>query len=174
MKSNGLDAEKVMRRSDDVLFEMFDRSVPAIPNVNAVLNDFALKKAICSNSSIERLQRSVGRTSLAAFFGKHIYSAEHVENAKPAPDLALYACRALGVAPHEAIFIDDNMHGIRCAKDAGCLAVGFIGPTDHRKDQDAVLRTAGADHVVYGMEEFYAFLESLPLEHPSSAICLSA
>lgn len=161
LRLHGFDADEVFARSDEILFGMFETSVPYVPGVEAVLRDFPLKKAICSNSSVLRLDLSVSRTPLADHFGRHIYSADHVQRAKPAPDLALHACRELGVAPREAIFIDDNIHGVRCAREAGCIAVGFVGPSDDRQHHDRTLRAAGADHIVRGMDEFHALLTTL-------------
>jgi beta-phosphoglucomutase-like phosphatase (HAD superfamily) len=45
--------------------------------------------------------------------------------AKPAPDLYLRACAALGVEPAEAIAFEDSPNGIAAAKAAGlwCVAV---------------------------------------------------
>lgn len=157
----GLHAKEIFARSDEILFEMFDVAIPFIPGIEAVLQDFPLKMAVCSNSSIHRLSVSLCRTSLAARFGSHIYSADHVAHPKPAPDLALHACRQLGVEPHEAVFIDDNFHGINCAKAAGCIAVGFVAPSDERAGHAETLRAAGADHVVNGMAEFHDLLSTL-------------
>jgi HAD superfamily hydrolase (TIGR01509 family) len=44
---------------------------------------------------------------------------------KPAPDLYLQACRALGVAPRAALAVEDSVNGVLAAKAAGmyCLAV---------------------------------------------------
>lgn len=164
MAALGLDAETVFAESDRLLFEMFDREIPHIPEIEAVLAGVSVPVAICSNSSVARLDRSILRTPLAVRFGAHVYSADHVAAAKPAPDLALLAAARLGVAPGDAIFIDDNIHGIRCAVAAGCLAVGFIGPSDHRPGHDDTLRVAGADHVVRGMAEFHALLDRLSLK----------
>lgn len=161
MAAHGFDAGTLFKRADEILFEMFAQDVPLMPGIEHVLRDFSLKKAICSNSSIRRLGLSVALTSVAPFFEGHIYSAEHVREGKPAPDIALHACAALGVLPREAIFIDDNVAGISCARAAGCLAVGFIAPSDDRPDQDKRLLAAGADHVVYGMGEFYELLSEL-------------
>lgn len=169
MTDQGFDADSLFKRADDILFEMFERDIPLMPGVDHVLRDFSLKKAICSNSSIRRLELSVARTSVAPFFDGHIYSAEHVAEAKPAPDLALHACAALGVQPREAIFIDDNVAGVACARAAGCLAVGFIGQSDDRKDHDKTLREAGAHHVVYGMGEFHALLRALTYDDRDAA-----
>ena len=163
IRSAGLDALWVFNESDRILFEMFDRGIPHVEGIEAVLSGFDLPMAICSNSAVRRLDRSIVRTSLASRFGTHIYSAEHVPAPKPAPDLALYACEKLGVAPEQAIFIDDNPHGVLCAAAAGCLAVGFIGPSEHRHGHAQVLRNAGADHVVHGMAEFRDLLAHLLL-----------
>ena len=157
----GLDHDAVLKRADDVLFDLFETSVPLMPGVTTLLRAVPLKKAVCSNSSIRRLKQSIERTEAAPYFERHIYSAEHVPNAKPAPDLALYACNALQVLPSEAIFIDDNIHGIGCAKAAGCLAIGFIGPSDKREGQRATLIAAGADFVVEGMEECLSLVKRL-------------
>lgn len=165
MAALGLDAAAVFAESDRILFQMFDRAIPHIPGIEAVLETCPLPMAVCSNSSVERLGRSLLRTPLARHFGPHVYSADHVAAAKPAPDLALFAAARLGVLPGRAIFIDDNIHGIRCAAQAGCLAVGFIGPSDHRPAQAQTLRDAGADHVVHGMAEFRALLDLLLVKH---------
>lgn len=163
MQQAGLPPETVFARADELLFQMFERHIPLIPGIERVLRDFDLPKAVCSNSSVRRLDRSLARTSLAAHFHGHIYSAEHVAQAKPAPDLALFAAKRLGVPPDQAIFIDDNPQGVLCARAAGCLAVGFIGPAEHRAGHADTLRAAGAQHIVQGMAEFHALLCDLSL-----------
>lgn len=161
--SQGLDGQAVFDDADRILFEMFDRNIPHIPGIERVLSDFDVPKAVCSNSLIRRLDRSISRTQLAQFFNGHIYSAEHVARAKPAPDLALFAAQKLGIDPKQAIFIDDNPHGLECGIAAGCLAVGFVGPSDHRTDLEQKLRDAGAHYVVHGMDDFHNLLTDLSL-----------
>lgn len=159
----GLDGAQVFAAADEILFAMFDMDIPHIPGIEAVLRDFDVPMAVCSNSLIARLEQSLARTPLAARFGPHIYSAEQVARGKPAPDLVFLAAERLGIAPTDAVFIDDNPHGVGAAVAAGCLAVGFVGPSDHRSDHAGVLRAAGADHVVYGMDEFHDLLVRLSL-----------
>jgi HAD superfamily hydrolase (TIGR01509 family) len=50
---------------------------------------------------------------------------DDVVDAKPAPDLYLACCECLGVAPGEAVALEDSANGIRAAKAAGlkCIAV---------------------------------------------------
>lgn len=166
MEAAGLDAAAVHAEADRLLFETFDRHVALIPGVGRVLADFDVAMAVCSNSSVSRLARSLGRTALVHRFGPHVYSADHVARAKPAPDLALFAADRLGVAPAEAIFVDDNPQGILCAVAAGCLPVGFVGPSERRPDHAARLRDAGAAHVVHGMDQFHDLLTALSLPLP--------
>jgi HAD superfamily hydrolase (TIGR01509 family) len=54
-----------------------------------------------------------------------IVCRDDVEHAKPAPDLYLRAAELLGVAPREAVALEDSPNGIRAAKAAGmwCIAV---------------------------------------------------
>lgn len=161
MAALGLDGAKVFPDSDRRLFKRFEEDVPEIDGIFDLLSGCDLPVAVCSNSSLLRLSLSLERTRLAAFFGPHIYSSDHVADPKPAPDMALHACAALGIAPHEAVFIDDNVHGVACAAAAGCIAVGFIGPSEHRAGHAETLRAAGAHHIVHGMPAFAALIAQL-------------
>lgn len=163
MAANGFAAEAVFADADRRLFKMFDREIPLIPGIETILAGFAVPMAVCSNASRERLERSLLRSPLAVRFGPHVWSADDVARAKPAPDMALKASAALGLSPHETVFLDDNIHGIRCAREAGALAIGFIGPGDHRPGHAETLRAAGAHHVVHGMLECHALLTRLSL-----------
>jgi HAD superfamily hydrolase (TIGR01509 family) len=61
---------------------------------------------------------------------------------KPAPDLYLAACESLGVAPEDALAVEDSGNGVAAAKAAGlrCVAV----PHDLTRDHDL----SGADLLV--------------------------
>jgi HAD superfamily hydrolase (TIGR01509 family) len=48
---------------------------------------------------------------------------EDVERAKPAPDLYLRACELVGVAPREALAIEDSPNGVASAQAAGLRVV---------------------------------------------------
>jgi len=49
--------------------------------------------------------------------------ADMVKRGKPQPDIYLLACERTGIAPGEAIAVEDAPTGIRAAHAAGCLAV---------------------------------------------------
>jgi beta-phosphoglucomutase-like phosphatase (HAD superfamily) len=46
-----------------------------------------------------------------------------VERTKPDPALYLLACERLGVAPGDAVALEDSVLGVRAAKSAGMAAV---------------------------------------------------
>jgi HAD superfamily hydrolase (TIGR01509 family) len=67
---------------------------------------------------------------------------------KPAPDLYLAVCDSLGVAPADALAVEDSGNGVKAAKAAGlrCVAV----PHDLTRDHDL----SGADLLVASLAEF--------------------
>lgn len=157
----GLAAEVILRDAVQRLSVLFSQGVRQIPGMQELLTGLDTEICVASNSGIKRLTESLGCTALAPLFGTHIYSADHVSNGKPAPDLALYCLAQMRIPAARAIFIDDNIHGVACARAAGILAVGFIGPSEHRADHPDTLRQAGADYVVHGATELQALLSGL-------------
>lgn len=74
-----------------------------------------------------------------------VVSSDDVAHHKPAPDLYLLACERLGVAPADALALEDTTSGIAAAKAAGmaCFAVPQFAETD----------VTAADRVVDSLEE---------------------
>ena len=52
-----------------------------------------------------------------------IICGDMVEHGKPAPDIYLKACEELGVAPGQALAVEDSFNGIRSAYAAGLYTV---------------------------------------------------
>lgn len=157
----GLDAETVLRDAVQRLSVLFAQGVQQMPGMQELLTGLDARICVASNSSVKRLAGSLGCTALAPLFGTHIYSADHVSKGKPAPDLALHCLAQMRSTAERAIFIDDNIHGVACARAAGILAVGFVGPSEHRAGHAQTLREAGADYVVHGTAELQALLSDL-------------
>jgi HAD superfamily hydrolase (TIGR01509 family) len=107
-----------------------------LPGVHAWLDDAArlgLPVGVASSSEVdwvaghlERLGLADRFTCLSCFDGRL--------QGKPAPDLYLTACEALGVAPGDALAVEDSGNGVAAAKAAGlrCVAV----PHDLTRDHD--------------------------------------
>ena len=56
---------------------------------------------------------------------------------KPAPDLYLSACAALGVAPGRTVALEDSANGVAAVKAAGMACVAVPGPMTREMDLSA-------------------------------------
>ncbi|MGY5125282.1 HAD family hydrolase [Streptomyces nigrescens] len=78
----------------------------------------AVPIAVASNSPRELLDTALGSAGLAGYL-THSFAADEVPSPKPAPDLYLTACEALGVAPKRSVAFEDSATGISSARAAG-------------------------------------------------------
>ncbi|GAA4888168.1 HAD family phosphatase [Streptomyces coeruleoprunus] len=74
--------------------------------------------AVASNSPRELLDTALGSAGLLDYFTCS-FAADEVPFPKPAPDLYLTACAALGVAPERSVAFEDSATGIASARAAG-------------------------------------------------------
>jgi beta-phosphoglucomutase-like phosphatase (HAD superfamily) len=63
-----------------------------------------------------------------------------VENAKPAPDIYLFAAKQLGIIPRNCIVFEDSPVGIAAARAAGMRIVGIQTHSDHLEQVDLAVR----------------------------------
>jgi HAD superfamily hydrolase (TIGR01509 family) len=115
-------------------------------------------RAVASSSTAEKLEIKLRKTGLYELFAPHIYSADHVAQAKPAPDLFLFAARALDVCPEDCLVFEDSVNGIRAARVAGMRAWGFAGGGHMDELACARLVDAGAERIVSSWAETTALL----------------
>jgi HAD superfamily hydrolase (TIGR01509 family) len=120
----------------------------AIPGAEAAVAAARLPKAVASSSTREGLERKLRQVGLWDSFAPHVYSAEHVTHAKPAPDLFLHAAAQLDVAPGDCLVIEDSVNGVRAGIAAGMTVWGFLGG-GHADDGLATrLTAAGASEIL--------------------------
>jgi HAD superfamily hydrolase (TIGR01509 family) len=98
-----------------------------VPGAIHAVKELTLPKAIASSGSVGGLERKLKRTGLWGYFAPHVYGAEHVPKAKPAPDLFLHAAAALDVAPADCLVLEDSVNGVMGARAAGMTVWGFLG-----------------------------------------------
>jgi len=108
-------------------------------------------KAVASSSAPDRVRTSLEVTGLMRFFESRLFSATHVADGKPAPDLFLAAAIQLEVAPADCIVVEDSVPGIAAAKAAGMTAIGFIGSPHAGGRMGPELMAAGAHAVIADM-----------------------
>ena len=109
------------------LLKAFETELTTMPGVERVLENMAVPFCAATSSSPARARRSLEISALAPFFGDRVFTASQVEHGKPAPDLFLFAARAMGVAPARCLVIEDSLAGIAAAQAAGMAVWCFAG-----------------------------------------------
>ena len=84
---------------NDKLRKAVAERLTEVPGALRVVSSVRHAKAVASSSTERHLGIKLRKTGLWDHFAPHVFSAEHVTHAKPAPDLFLLAANALGVAP---------------------------------------------------------------------------
>ncbi|OQW43556.1 MAG: hypothetical protein A4S12_04780 [Proteobacteria bacterium SG_bin5] len=99
----------------------------ALPGVRALLAEAAAAGVPCALASSSRNARAVlDRLELRAAFA-FVADGASVAHPKPAPDIFLLAARALGMAPADALVIEDAAAGAEAAR-AGGFGLVTVGP----------------------------------------------
>lgn len=79
---------------------------------------------IASSTYKEKIEICIDRFNLKQYFHDYIGGSD-VKNAKPDPEIFLKASSKLGFIPEECLVIEDSENGIKAAKAAGCLSLGY-------------------------------------------------
>lgn len=131
----------------------FEAELVLVPGVEQVLAELSTPCCVASNGNRAKVDFTLGHTGLRARFEGRIFTADDVQHPKPAPDLFLFAARALGAGPARTTVVEDTPTGIQAAKAAGMRAIGFAAMTPAAR-----LHAAGADAVAQSMPEVAALL----------------
>lgn len=137
----------------------FTKHLKETPGIRDVLDHLTLPVAITSGSSRTRLAHTLGLTNLDSYFGEHVYSAEMVQNGKPAPDVFLLAAEKLGVDPRACLVIEDSIHGVHGARAAGMDVCAYTGGSHITEKLERNLRDAGVVAVFEEIGELLPFLQ---------------
>ena len=125
------------------MFARLAEHTPLIPGIVGVLDRLdaaGIPYAMGSNGPLRKMEITMGQhPGLRDRFGGHIYSAQTLNAAKPAPDVYLHAAAALGVPAAGCVVVEDSLSGVRAAIAAGMRCYGFA---EH--DDGAALAAQGA------------------------------
>lgn len=136
-----------------IIEEGFRRSLAPIEGVGEALAALSLPVCVASSSVPEQIRRKLELTGLAARFGEDLFSATMVDRGKPAPDLFLYAAAQMGAAARRCLVVEDSPAGIKAARAAGMVAIGFCGGGHCRPGHKDRLKAGGAALVIADMRE---------------------
>lgn len=135
-------------RGSERLRQVMVAHLTEVPGAREAVVALKLPKAIASSGSRAGLERKLKQTGLWEHFAPHIFSADHVTNAKPAPDLFLHAAAALGIAPTDCLVLEDSVNGVTAARAAGMTVWGFLGGGHVHDGLGPRLLSAGAERLV--------------------------
>ncbi len=135
-------------RGSERLRQVMISHLTEVPGALQAVSALKLPKAIASSGSRAGLERKLKQTGLWEHFAPHVYSADHVANAKPAPDLFLHAAAALDVEPRDCLVLEDSVNGVMAAKAAGMTVWGFLGGGHAHDGLGQGLLSAGAERLV--------------------------
>ena len=116
----------LMDELHEIVMEELGAGVPPRPGALELLRAVrvaGVPVGLASNSSREFVDRALAVAQLANGQFDVVLSADDVDAPKPAPDLYLAACAALGAAPERAAALEDSPPGVASARAAGMYVI---------------------------------------------------
>lgn len=115
--------------------DLIDRN-PVLPGVEAWIrraNALGLPLAIASSSRQGWASGHLERRGLLPNFA-FVHCGDDVANVKPDPEIYAITAKRLGVAPENALAIEDSLNGLTAAKAAGMRCVVVPNPMTRQMD----------------------------------------
>lgn len=149
-----------------------DKGILPIEGAKDLLEASSAISPICVGSNGERSSviKSLKLTDLYDHFGghdEHIFTKIQVKNAKPAPDLFLYAAEKMNVSPEKCLVLEDSAAGVRAGRAAGMHVYGYTGSHHDPQNHAITLSENGADqtfssliHIVDALKNQKVFLNA--------------
>jgi HAD superfamily hydrolase (TIGR01509 family) len=153
--------EEIRGPMNDRMRKAVEERLTEVPGALRAISSVRHAKAVASSSTMHRLGVKLRKTGLWDHFAPHIYSAEHVPHAKPAPDLFLHAASALAIEPAQCVVIEDSVNGVLAGRAAGMRVWGFGGGGHMTERLTARLSEAGAERIVANWLEAEELLAAL-------------
>lgn len=133
--------------------ERCSRELVEIHGARELVASLEHPKAVVSNSGVDYLRFTLGHVGILSYFEPHIYSAQMVERSKPAPDVYLFAAKALGVDPKRCLVVEDTVLGTMAGIAAG-MTVASLSAGEHADEAYTLsLRKAGATHIITSLAQ---------------------
>ena len=117
-------------------FQSLDKidPMPGLVNLLEKLQKSGIPMAVASSSDKTIIDIILEKSGLRKYF-KHAVSSGEIGKSKPEPDVFLHAAKLLGVAPENCLVFEDSKNGIKAAKAAGMVCIGYSGGNSGHQDQ---------------------------------------
>lgn len=159
----GIEFKNIQDERWSLLKESFKQNLKPIPHIKETLDILKRENiaiGVASNSWVERLEYSLKLIDLYDVFEGHVYSSDLVVNAKPAPDLFIYAAEKMRVSPKDCLVVEDEVGGTQGALAAGMSVYGFYGASHMNSQIAQKLKEAGAERAFANMEELLDLMDA--------------
>jgi len=110
------------RRHMRELMENESALFPGVPELVETLASLAMRLGIASSAKRDEIQITFDRFGYEKYFSA-VVSADDVQHHKPHPEPYELCCEQLGVAPVDAVAIEDSPAGIESARQAGLYVI---------------------------------------------------
>jgi HAD superfamily hydrolase (TIGR01509 family) len=111
-----------------LVFAEMGRYAPPRPGALELLGrlrDAGIPMSLASNSPRMLADRALATAGVDQSWFVSVRTADEVEHPKPAPDLYLASCSALGTPPSRTLALEDSPTGVASARAAGCYTIGI-------------------------------------------------
>ncbi len=119
--------EEFLEELTNRVLQRFETELKPVKGVQLALTKISQRRCVASSSRTTRIRKCLHIAGVLDYFEPNLFSAEQVKHGKPAPDLFLYASKALGFLPRDCIVVEDSPRGIAAAKAANMPVIGFVG-----------------------------------------------
>ena len=143
--------------------QYFETGLQPVRGMPDLFRRIRTPKSMVSNASAEHVERCMRQLELWHDFEGRIFSANHVERPKPHPDVYLHALETVGLAPGQAIAIEDSETGVAAAKAAGLRVAGLLAASHIGDGHADRLWARGADFVAADAGELAVWLARFEL-----------
>ena len=144
--------EEIIDGKNALMSDFYNREVLLKPGVSRVLDLFR-KHGIkmCAATATDRylVEAAMQKTGILGYFGR-IFTCSEEKTSKSRPDIFIRAAGFLGTEIKETLVVEDALHSIRSAKNAGFPVAGVFDQTaDIHQDEIRML----CDHYFLTVDE---------------------
>jgi len=142
------DGERLMAELDELVMEETLHGIPVRPGaleLLAALRAHGMPVGLASNSLRPFVERVLAVAGVAETRFDVLVTQEDAEHPKPAPDLYLAACAALGADPARSAALEDSPPGVASARAAGMFVIAVPYFEDHQLDGASLTAPSLAD-----------------------------
>ncbi len=143
------------------LKEAFTERLQPTPGFLDVLGQLTCPACVATSSSAPRVAHTLEALGLTDHFGADVFTASQVANGKPAPDLFLFAARAMSTPPERCLVVEDSAAGIEAGLAAGMTVWRYVGASHIADAARAHDETPAGVTVFDNWDRFYVLAPEL-------------